>query len=390
MRIALIADSFPPLRNSCAIQLRDLSREFVRQGHDIYVLTPSAEIKESFRIDFIDGIYLIRLKAPNIRDIGWIQRTLAELLLPFAMLKNFRNCPLKDERLDGVVWYSPSIFLGFFAHFIKKTNSCRSYLIIRDIFPEWALDMGLISRGLPYKFFNLIAQYQYSVADVIGVQTIGNFSYFNNWIKKPYRKLEVLQNWLAKPVYMCCSIRINETSLAGRKIFVYAGNMGVAQGMDILLELAEKLVDKEDVGFLFVGRGSEVLRLKNIALKRELNNVLFFDEIHPDEIPDLYEQCCFGLVALDPKHKSHNIPGKFLSYMQSGLPVLVNMNMGSDLAKLIKEEQVGQVEDLLIKALYLLNQINKDTGLSSRCRQLFNRRFSVEPAARQIVSGLGY
>ncbi len=113
--------------------------------------------------------------------------------------------------------------------------------------------------------------------------------------------------------------------------------------MNILLDLAGKLRQRTDVGFLFVGRGSESVRLKTLAKDRKLDNVLFYDEIHPDEIPDLYSQCSAGIVALDPRHKSHNIPGKFLTYMQSGLPVLANVNAGNDLAQMIRDEQVGQV-----------------------------------------------
>jgi len=64
--------------------------------------------------------------------------------------------------------------------------------------------------------------------------------------------------------------------------------------------------------------------------------VLFYDEIDPDEIPGLYAQCHVGIVALDPRHKTHNIPGKFLSYMQSGLPVLASINPGNDLVELIQ------------------------------------------------------
>jgi hypothetical protein len=52
--------------------------------------------------------------------------------------------------------------------------------------------------------------------------------------------------------------------------------------------------------------------------------VLLFDAIHPDDLPDLYAQCDVGIVSLDPRHKSHSIPGKFLTYMQSGLSVLIS------------------------------------------------------------------
>ena len=396
MRIALIADTFPPLRTSGAVQLRDLSREFARQGHELTILVPSPDQEVPWSLEEIDGVKVLRLKAPRTKDIGYVRRTLNEFVMPFAMLWQFRKSPLSSERWDGVVWYSPSIFHGPLASALKKSNGCKGYLIIRDIFPEWAVDMGLMGRGLPYRFFDAVARYQYSVADVIGVQTPGNRGYFDQWQQQPGRKLEVLQNWLDKPAQARCSIRVNETALAGRKVLVYAGNMGIAQGMDILLDLAEQLHHRRDVGFLFVGRGSDASRLKASAKDRKLDNVLFYDEIHPDEIPDLYSQCSAGIVALDPRHKSHNIPGKFLTYMQSGLPVLANVNAGNDLAQMIRDEQVGQVcesnqaGELLQLTDILLAQIDAQADdLPNRCRSLFAREFAVERTVRQIVAALG-
>jgi glycosyltransferase involved in cell wall biosynthesis len=394
MRIVLIADTFPPLRSSGAVQLRDLSREFVRQGHSLCVLLSASDQREPWKLEDFDGAQLLRLKAPRTKDIGYVRRTLAELVMPFAMLRNLRKSPLAEEQWDGVVWYAPSIFHGPLVSALKKSSACNSYLIIRDIFPEWAVDMGLMGRGLPYRFFDAMARYQYSVADVSGVQTPGNKRYFDKWIGQPGRELEVLQNWLDEPAQSRCSIRVGETALAGRKVFVYAGNMGVAQGMDILLDLAEKLRSRQDVGFLFVGRGSDSARLKATAQSRQLENVVFFDEIDPDEIPDLYAQCDAGIVALDSRHKSHNIPGKFLTYMQSGLPVLANINEGNDLAQLIRDERVGQVceynqiNELLLLTEKLLDQIEMDSGLSARCTALFEREFAVENTVKQIVAGL--
>lgn len=394
MRIALIADTFPPLRTSGAVQLRDLSREFVRQGHALTVLLPSPEQEMPWLLEDVDGVQVLRLKAPRTKDISYVRRTFGELMMPFSMLRQFRKSPLSSERWDGVVWYAPSIFHGPLVSALKKYGSCKSYLIIRDIFPEWAVDMGLMGRGLPYRFFDAIARYQYFVADVIGVQAPGNRKYFERWQQKRGRTLEVLQNWLDKPGQGECPIRVNETALAGRRIFVYAGNIGIAQGIDILLDLAEKLQHRKDVGFLFVGRGSDFVRLKNSAKDQKLDNVLFCDEIQPDEIPDLYSQCSAGIVALDPRHKSHNIPGKFLTYMQSGLPVLANINKGNDLAQMIRVENVGQVcetnniDDLYKKMKELLDQIESDKKLSIRCTNLFEREFSVYKAVDQIVKAL--
>ena len=394
MRIALIADTFPPLRTSGAVQLRDLSREFARQGHQLTVLLPASDLDRDWELQNADGVEVLRLRAPRTKDIGYVRRTLGELLMPFAMLRNLRKSPLARQKWDGVVWYAPSIFHGPLASALKRASGCKGYLIIRDIFPEWAVDMGLMGRGLPYRFFDAVARYQYSVADVIGVQTPGNLAYFENWRQLPGRTLEVLQNWLGEPAKKPCAIRVDATLLAGRKVFVYAGNMGVAQGMDRVLDLAERLLHRVDVGFLFVGRGSDAARLKTTAQARGLSNVVFFDEIDPDEIPDLYAQCSVGIVALDPRHQSHNIPGKFLTYMQSGLPVLANVNAGNDLAALIRREQVGQVcesndvEQLARMAETLLSQISTDLALPVRCSQLFARQFSVEQAVCQILTAL--
>lgn len=394
MRIALIADTFPPLRTSGAVQLRDLSREFARQGHDLTVMLPSAEQQDAWRLECVDGVKVLRLKAPRTKDIGYVRRTIGELAMPFAMLRNLRKSPLANDKWEGVIWYAPSIFHGPLAGALKRASGCTSYLIIRDIFPEWAVDMGLMGHGMPYLFFDAVARYQYSVADVIGVQTPGNRAYFDRWREQPGRRLEVLNNWLDRPAQTSCSIQVSETVLAGRKVFVYAGNMGVAQSIDILLDLAERLLPREDVGFLFVGRGSDAHRLRQQAQERFLSNVVFFDEVHPDEIPNLYAQCAAGLVALDPRHKSHNIPGKFLTYMQNGLPVLANVNSGNDLAALIRKEQVGQVcesnqvDELLQLSNFLLDRVQADADLSSRCMRLFQREFAVERAVQQIVAAL--
>lgn len=393
MHFVLVADTFPPLRNSGAVQLRDLSREFIRQGHALTVLLPSLNKGVSWSLSEVDGAEVLRLKSPNTKDVGYVRRTLSELIMPFAMLRELRRSPFATVQCDGVIWYSPSIFHGPLVAALKKRSGTKSYLIVRDIFPEWAVDMGLMSRSLPYHLFKAIANYQYSVADCIGVQTSGNLNYFKHWLR-PNRQLQVLPNWLGESAVRPCSIRIEHTILAGRRIFVYAGNMGVAQGMDSILGLVKAFSKNQGVGFLFVGRGSEVQHLKNVAKIASLDNIAFFDEIDPDEIADLYVQCSVGIVALDSRHKSHNIPGKFLTYMQCGLPVLANINPGNDLSEVIRCERVGRVcetnsvEILSQLADELLGEIEADDQISIRCRELFKREFSVEKTVRQIVSAL--
>lgn len=394
MRVVLVADAYPPLRTSGAVQLRDLARQFVLSGHEITVVVASPELATNWTIEQLDGVQVLRLRTPKFKDVGYVRRTLGEFLMPFVMRSLLKKTPVAQERWDGVIWYSPSIFFGPLIKYLKRENNCLAYLIIRDIFPEWAADMGLMGRGPVFQFFKWVANYQYEQADTIGIQSAGNAVYFDKWLTGPNRKLEVLHNWIGEAPLTECSIDLAKTGFAGRKIFVYAGNMGVAQNVAVFLELAIATAAHDDMGFVFVGRGSEFERLRAIASEKNLSNVRFFPEISPDEIPALYKQCDAGLVALDTKHRTHNIPGKFLTYMQAGLPVLAKINPGNDLEQLINSEAVGycstsdDVNTLQQQMADLIEDLNAEIDFRSRGQGLASRLFSSSAAVKQIATAL--
>lgn len=395
MHVTIVADAYPPLRSSGAVQLRDLSREFVLQGHETTVLVASPDLGAPYRIDEAHGVTVVRLKSPKTKDVGYVRRMANEFLMPFAMMRNLRKSPFADQRFDAVIWYSPTIFLGPIVRWLKRRSKAPSYLIIRDIFPQWAADMGLISRGPAFWLLDQVAGYQYRSADVIGVQTPGNLAFFDRFrARHSDCRLEVLQNWLADAPDRGCGIDIGATKLSGRRIFVYAGNMGVAQQMDKLLDLAVAMRERSDVGFLFVGRGSEAQRLRQIAEQRSPNNILFYDEISPDDIPGLYRQCHVGMISLDSRHRTHNIPGKFLTYMQAGLPVLASINAGNDLQQMVETQGVGWVSvepdgrDLPALADALIANDLTDPAIGARCRALSDELFSARAAVVQIVDAM--
>jgi glycosyltransferase involved in cell wall biosynthesis len=394
VRVALIADAYPPLRTSGAVQMRDLAQEFAVQGHEVTVIVPSMERSKRWTVEILSGVQVLRIAVLPTKDTGYVWRTVNEMLLSFAMLLGIRNSPLRSVHWEAAVWYSPSIFLGPLIGALKRSTKCRSYLILRDIFPEWAVDMGILRKGLVYRFFKLVERYQYSVADIVGVQSSSNLRYLAGWEKKPGQRLEVLHNWLAMAPNVGCRICVAGTPLSGRTIFVYAGNMGIAQGMDMVLDLADRLKNRRDIGFMFVGRGSEVPRLKAFARQCALDNVAFHDEVDPREIPGLLAQCHFGIVALDPRHKTHNVPGKFLAYMQAGLPVLARINAGNDLAELIEKEHVGRVyvgeslDSLHALAEELCDDKVAWEMMSLNARNLAQSSFSVAAAVKQISAAL--
>ena len=391
--IALISTDFPPLRTSAAVQLRDLARAFAALGHRPVVIVPSSTSDASWVIESSDGFEVVRVRAPETRGSSLFRRAITEMYLPFAMLRNLRKTTHRSTAWDLVVWYSPPIFFGPLIWALRRSSGAETYLILRDIFPEWAVDLGLLRRGAPYCFFKSVAALQYSLAKVIGVQTPSNLAYLEGW-NSPKRRLEVLHNWLEVTPNVGCSIEIERTMLAGRKIFIYIGNMGIAQGMEILIELAESLRDRDDVGFLFVGRGSEFSNLVAERTSRGLTNVLVFNEIDPSEIPGLLAQCHVGMVALHPAHRTHNIPGKFVSYLRYGLPVLARVNAGTDLAGVIENERVGKayvgdrVDELKRLAVELIDDDAMRQAMSERAQQLGQAMFSPASAAGQIIASV--
>jgi glycosyltransferase involved in cell wall biosynthesis len=394
MRLIILSDNYPPLRISGAVQMRDLVREFADQGHQPTVVTPVPCLKTPWEYEWDAGVRVLRVRTPPTKDVNYFIRTLNETRLTSALTRGMRRAGMSLSEWEGVVWYSPTIFLGRLAGKIRRNSNCRSYLILRDIFPEWAVDMGLMGRGLPYRYFKYVEFSQYSQADTVGVQTEANLPYLENWAKGTKHRLEVLENWLSPAPIRPCRINLSLTSLAGCKVFAYTGNMGVAQDLDLFIEMAVQFKSRDDVGFLFVGRGSEKIRLTAAAKRNQLDKVIFFDEIEPSEIPGLLSQCHVAMLALSPQHKSHNIPGKFLTYLQAGMPVLARINPGNDLEQLISKTKVGQVYTgndpsvLANLAEQLLRPEYQCEQLRQRAREIWLTRFSTHNAVKQITQAL--
>jgi len=393
VNILIVADAYPPLHTSCATLIHDLGLSLVGIGCNVVIAVPSSSQAASILVEKAPGLVLIRIKAFQTKDVNYIHRFLAELINPYVMWWRLKGCSeIRGKKIDGVVWYSPSIFFGPLVKRLKREFSCRSYLILRDIFPDWALDLGVLKKGITFNLLKSIEKYQYEQADKIGVQSPNNLTYFKAHHPKLSTRVEVLWNWVRPAIGSKASFELSKTKLAGKKILVYAGNIGAAQGVYSFVEMAIALNKlKEGIGYLFVGRGSEVGRLKSAFVKNNIENVLFMDEVDSSEIPNLLSQCSIGLVGLDSRHTTHNIPGKFFSYLQSGLAVIVIANKGNDLKELIEDSKLGVFgeevnNDLILQALNLIDSIsvNSKNLLKKNYLDLAQGVFSPETAALQI------
>ncbi len=370
--------------------MHDLAAEFVRLGHDAIVAAPDAFCKASCEESCEDGVKILRVRTGKIKGAGKILRAINEIRLSSVMWKAgadfFRRNPC-----DLIVFYSPSIFWGRLVSKLKKLWACPSYLILRDIFPQWALDAGVLKPGLVHSYFRRKELRQYSVADVIGVQSPANLSYFedNKLNEKP---LDVLFNWTpleenAQPV----GFR-RKLGLDGKVVFFYGGNIGLAQDMDNIIRLAEALADEPDAYFLLVGAGSEVPRLQTLIDERGLKNIAIHPAVSQKEYLGLVGEFDVGLISLDKELKTHNFPGKMLSYMYHGMPILASINPGNDLQDVIEQGQAGLVsingDDHVLQenARKFLGNPQFRHEVGENARALLEKTFSVQHAAGQILS----
>jgi glycosyltransferase involved in cell wall biosynthesis len=205
--------------------------------------------------------------------------------------------------------------------------------------------------------------------------------------------LEVLYNWCnLNAAERPSNVNYRERwGLAERVVFLYGGNIGVAQDIDNILRLAARVRDEPRIHFLLVGEGSEVPRLQRELQARHLTNVTWRPPFAQHEYLSMLSEFDVGLISLDRKLKTQNFPGKMLGYMTAGLPVLASINAGNDLQQLLKDHAAGLVyengddDGLLEGALRLARSPELRRSLAQNGRALLARHFSVESAATQIT-----
>lgn len=398
MRIVIVADSFPPLKNSAAVLIFSLAEALAGLGHQLLVITPSFDIKKSHIEDDYGVFQVLRIHCGKIKSHHKFIRGISELSLFFIFSREFKKTPYALIQLDAVIWYSPSIFLSGLVRHLKK-RSKHSYLILRDIAPDWMVDVGLLKKGPSYCLLKFFERYQYKLADIIGVQSPGNKHYIEKQRLPNLKKLEVLPNWMPSTStdYSFLSgdfsyVNLQHTILANKKVLIYAGNLGEAQGVENLAELILSANYKHGIGFLIIGRGSKKYWLQDFVKTHQIQNVLILDEVDLITLSSYYHQCHAGLVFLDPHHQSHNIPGKFISYLEAGLPVVACVNSGNDLINIIKQNNLGLVTDnlnLLSSELeQFINSVDSDESYKARTRDFYEAHYRPIAIAKQIISAV--
>jgi glycosyltransferase involved in cell wall biosynthesis len=365
----------------------DLAEEFKDKGHDVYVATIlEKKYGGSTCIEERNGLRVLRIKTGNLFKVNYIIKGITTLSLSYlfkkAINKNFNNI-----RFDLVIYPSPPITLELVVSFLKKRDKCKTYLILRDIFPQNAVDLRMMSNNLIFKYFRKEEQRLYDISDHIGCMSRGNIDYVVKHNNVDPNKLELLCNWKRKNNLKNEVVDYRKKyRLENKFVAIFGGKIGYAQELTFLLELAKIYKECKEIVFLIVGDGIERKKIENIVKKENLRNVLIKDPLPREEYDRLIRVCDIGLVNLSRNFTIPNFPSKAVDYFEAGIPILAAIDKNTDFGKLLEETKSGlwsETGDLKSYQKYfekLLNDGSLRKEMGKNGRKFFESNLKVQHA----------
>lgn len=326
----------------------DLLRQFRDGGAHVYAASARQKrlgLRTEYTVE--EGINMLRVQIGNVTKTGLIEKGISTLRIESQYIKAIREY-LSDVKFDLVIYTTPPITFDKVIKYIKKSTGAKSYLLLKDIFPQNAIDLNMINKKGPvYWYFRRKEKNLYGNSDYIGCMSQANVDFIlkNNPEINP-DIVEVCPNsiepvTLEKDQEEIRSIRKKYNIPLDRTVFIYGGNLGKPQGIDFLIECLRSNKDNEDVYFIIAGSGTEFNKLKSWFDMELPGNAQLFAQLPKSDYELLANSCDAGLIFLDRRFTIPNFPSRMLSYMQASMPVLAATDVNTDLGKVIEKGRFG-------------------------------------------------
>ena len=331
----------------------ELLEVFVRNGHKVFVAcaNDSRSIEPNGIQDW-NGMTVLRIKTGDITGTtNVIKKGLATVSVDYYFKKGLKEY-FKNEKFDLILYPTPPITLANTIAWAKKYYGAKTYLMLKDIFPQNAVDLGMMSKsgikGLIHAFFRKKEKFFYSISDIIGCMSPANVEYVLKHNPEISRdKVEVCPNCLSVPETIPTFKR--DSSELKKKygipsdavIFIYGGNLGKPQGIGFLIECLRYVRNNKKAYFLIIGEGSEFDKLQHFVDDEKPANVKLLHYLPKDEYQQVSDQCDVGMMFLDHKFTIPNFPSRILNYLASGNPVLAATDPNSDIGMIARDNGFG-------------------------------------------------
>jgi len=326
--------------------------------------------------------------APFYKSQSLLLRFVSENLLGVSLALKYIFLQKNKKNISTVLWITPSIFTIYLIIAIKKISKADVYLMLRDMFPYWLASVGrLHSTSCVYKFLVQFANYQMKLPKKIGVESEGAKKIFLKLYPEHIEKCEMLFNW------MDCASTSTSLDKSGQPIrFIYAGNLGFAQGYDLIFSLISKYANSSDVEFHFIGRGEGFSILAKLKSSLSCGNLYFYEQLPVEYIDNFISQFDIGLIFLKNDLNGSNIPGKSMGYLLNGLPVFGSVNPECDLSTIVRINNFGFIDvsgdedSFLDAAEMMLNNFRNGKYSSKNIGESAKKLFSPSSALQQILN----
>ena len=331
----------------------DLMRKFRDEGHSVYIVSPhERRFDKKTELVECDGVKILGVKTLNIQKTNVVEKGIGTLLIESQYKSAIRKY-LKGVKFDLVLYSTPPITFTKVIKSLKKANpDIISYLLLKDIFPQNAVDIGMFSKNsLFYKMFRKKEVELYKNSDYIGCMSPANVKYVlehNDFIEPSC--VEVAPN----SIEIVDDSRITEEKLQERNdirekyglpidkpIFIYGGNLGKPQGIPFLIKCLDALKKREDIHFVIVGDGTEFVRIQMWTIMAKPLNVSLFRRLPKEDYEILARNCDVGLIFLDYRFTIPNYPSRLLSYMAAKMPIIAATDANTDIGSIAQENGYG-------------------------------------------------
>lgn len=408
MKLLILTQYFPPEVGAPQNRLFELAVRLKRIGVDVSVLTsmpnyPQMKIYDGYEgkdylYEEIEGIPVHRASIYLPKSKSIIQRLLNYFSFVYSSARVGKN---KIGNVDVIMCESPPLFLGYSALYLKRKKKAKLIFNVSDLWPESAEKLGVVTNKWMLKLaYNLEAKlYRKSV--LVTGQTQGICKSINE--RFPEVKTYWLPNGVDVSYYNPSTVTDNWRKENGFRdndvLFLYAGIIGLAQGLEIILSAAEKVKDNTSIKFILLGSGPEKEKLQSIQKEKQLTNVYFFDAVSKTQMPQIVQASNVSVIPLRKLELFLGaIPSKIFENLAMEKAVILAVDgeareLFVNQGKCALYSEPENVEDLVKNVLLLTHDTSLRKQLGERGRmyveQNFNRNTIAQNFHKELIKYAG-
>lgn len=333
MNILYMSISYSPKKNGLYQNLVD---SLVRRGHNITIVRSKHDISQTVYETFTDQIKIVSVKTADPFSSNLIKKGLNQIFIGYYFKRAIKKY-LKNEEFDLILYATPPITLANVVKYCKHRYQAKTFLMLKDIFPQNAVDLEMVKKGsFIYNYFRKQEEKYYKYSDFIGCMSQKNKEYvLKNNHKVDSKKVGIFPNSI-------CIEEIDGISFNKDKtVFIFGGNLGKPQNIPGLLKIIKKLENYSKAQFLIIGKGTEDNKIIKFIEQEKCSNLIYKKFLPQSEYDQILKSVDVGLISLDPRFTIPNIPSRLQGYLRLKKPVLAITDVNTDLKEMILEHDCG-------------------------------------------------